>query len=59
MKEEVYELVTAHEKLQALEDASIILNAWDGFGNVTRAIGYETKKLESKIEQLQNELKKE
>ena len=59
MKAEFYELVTLHEKLQALECCGRILDAWDGFGKVARAIGTETKKIERRIQEIMSAAEKE
>lgn len=59
MRAEIYELITLHEKMQALEDCVRIIDEWQGFGNVKRAITTETKKLETRIKEIMSDESKE
>lgn len=59
MKAEIYELVTLHEKMQALEDCARILDEWTGFASVKRAIATEARKLEASAKEIMNREAKE
>lgn len=59
MRAEIYELITLHEKMQALEDCVRIIDEWQGLGNVKRAIKTDANKLETRIKEIMSDESKE